>query len=63
MPSVEEDFSSPDSLDKPFITESPVDILRKGKFVKVPFMLGFNSHEAMLFLRSKCCNNLTFKQE
>ena len=53
MPSIEENFSSSESLDRPFLTENPRDILRKGTYVKLPFLLGFNSHEAMLFVRSK----------
>jgi carboxylesterase type B len=37
--------------DQPFLTDEPVKLLKEGNFNKVPLMIGFNSHEAMLFLR------------
>jgi len=38
--------------DQPFLTEHPLKILKEGRFNRVPLLLGFNAHEAMLFLRS-----------
>lgn len=37
--------------DQPFLTEDPVKLLKEGRFNKAPLLLGFNSHEAMLFIR------------
>lgn len=38
----------------PFITESPPELYRKHKFHKnIPYMTGYNTHEAMLFIRRK----------
>lgn len=37
--------------DEPLLTEEPTVILREGNFNKVPLLIGYNSHEAMLFLR------------
>lgn len=34
-----------------FITEHPMELLRKGAYNALPYITGFNSHEAMLFLR------------
>ncbi|GAB0090569.1 Carboxylic ester hydrolase [Sergentomyia squamirostris] len=46
------DEADPDeSLDELFLTESPIELLKRGDFHKVPYITGFNSHEAMLFLR------------
>lgn len=36
-----------------FLTEHPVDILSRGEYNAVPYITGFNSHEAMLFIRRK----------
>ncbi|KAM7363426.1 esterase B1 isoform 2-T2 [Cochliomyia hominivorax] len=36
----------------PFITESPPELYKKHKFHKnIPYMTGYNTHEAMLFIR------------
>ncbi|XP_058058271.1 juvenile hormone esterase [Anopheles bellator] len=52
VPSLEswtgEDASSDD---EPLITEEPLELLKSGRYNHVPLMVGFNSHEAMLFLR------------
>lgn len=60
VPSIEDPWTKDDwggSLndlrDEPFITEHPMQILKRGAYFKVPYITGFNSHEAMLFLRSK----------
>lgn len=60
MPSIEDPWtkddwsgSSNDLGDEPFLTEHPLQILKRGAYHKVPYITGFNSHEAMLFLRSK----------
>lgn len=38
----------------PFITESPQELYKKHKFHKnIPYMTGYNTHEAMLFIRRK----------
>lgn len=42
-----------EDYDLPFLTEEPTKLLKEGRFNQVPLMLGFNSHEAMLFLRRK----------
>ena len=56
VPSVEAVFPNNDINDEdyeePFITDDPLVLLKKGYFNKVPLMIGFNSHEAMLFIRS-----------
>ena len=46
--------------EEPFLTEDPLVSLKRGYFNKVPLMLGFNSHEAMLFIRS---NKLRFLKD
>lgn len=55
VPSVEKNIRSGDDYDaeydQPLLTEDPKKLLREGRFNKVPLMIGFNSHEAMLFLR------------
>uniref|UniRef100_A0A1B0GJ50 Carboxylic ester hydrolase n=1 Tax=Lutzomyia longipalpis TaxID=7200 RepID=A0A1B0GJ50_LUTLO len=57
VPSIEEnietwDDADPDvNHDEPFLTEPPIDLLKRGNFHKIPYITGFNSHEAMLFLR------------
>lgn len=43
------DFDS--EYDLPFLTEHPLTILKEGRFNKVPILMGFNSNEAMLFIR------------
>lgn len=57
VPSVEFPLEpSDDSVaeyDDALLTEDPTKILKEGKFNKVPLMIGYNSHEAMLFLRRK----------
>jgi acetylcholinesterase len=56
VPVVEEIYnnhgSDTEKYDEPFLTEHPLDTLRRGNFSKVPFMSGYTSHEAMLFIRS-----------
>lgn len=39
-----------------FLTEHPLDIMSRGDYNAVPYITGFNSHEAMLFIRRK--NNI-----
>ncbi|CAO1433136.1 unnamed protein product [Diamesa hyperborea] len=52
VPSVEAVLpNDTDDYEEPFITEDPLVLLKKGYFNKVPLMIGFNSHEAMLFIR------------
>lgn len=55
VPSVENALEPADDefkeYDQPFLTEDPTVILKEGKFHKVPLMVGFNVHEAMLFIR------------
>lgn len=36
-----------------FLTERPVDMLARGDVTPVPYITGFNTHEAMLFIRRK----------
>lgn len=59
VPSIEDpwdrdDWSGSENLlrDEPLLTEHPLQILKRGNYYKVPYITGFNSHEAMLFLRS-----------
>lgn len=73
VPSVEavlpyNNLDDPD-YEEPFITEDPMVLLKRGYFNKVPLMIGFNSHEAMLFIRSNqlklstvtvCFNQIVF---
>lgn len=51
MPSIERNLTSSSEYDMPFLTEHPTKILKEGRFNKVPVMMGFNEHEAMLFIR------------
>lgn len=55
VPSVEKRLEATNDLfrehDQPFLTEHPIELMKQGKFHKVPLMLGFDSHEAMLFVR------------
>lgn len=55
VPSVETALKPTDGeseeYDQPLLTEHPTQILKEGKFHKVPLMVGFNMHEAMLFIR------------
>lgn len=37
-----------------FLIESPLSAYQRGAFNRLPYITGFNSHEAMLFLRRKC---------
>lgn len=57
VPVIEEVYSGngidTEEHDEPFLTEHPLEILRRGNFSKVNFMAGYTSHEAMLFIRSK----------
>lgn len=61
VPSVEAALEPSDDddaeYDQPFLTELPAKILKEGRFNKVPLMLGFNSHEAMLFIRREFAFN------
>lgn len=59
VPSIEETWTSPswegNSIglqEEPFLTEHPLEILRTKNFNKVPYIIGYNTHEAMLFMRS-----------
>ncbi|XP_045484310.1 acetylcholinesterase [Pieris rapae] len=45
VPCVEEEIDG----EEPFLTEHPHDILSKGKYNKVPVMIGMNSNEGYLF--------------
>lgn len=38
-------------FDQQFLTEQPTKLLQEGRFHQVPLMVGFNQHEAMLFIR------------
>lgn len=55
VPSVETALTPTDNesqeYDQPFLTEHPTQILREGRFHKVPLLIGFNLHEAMVFVR------------
>ncbi|XP_055923213.1 juvenile hormone esterase isoform X2 [Eupeodes corollae] len=58
VPSVEGFWNSPSIdgnnvtfLEEPFFTENPDDLYHRGRFNNVPYMLGYNTHEAMLFIR------------
>ncbi|KAL7023567.1 hypothetical protein ACKWTF_012681 [Chironomus riparius] len=55
VPSIERVFQMTNDThpeyDQPFLTEHPLKILKEGRFNRVPLLLGFNAHEAMLFLR------------
>lgn len=39
-------------LEEPFLTEEPSEIYRRGNFTQVPYILGYNTHEAMILIRS-----------
>lgn len=38
---------------EPFITDHPYNLFRKGKFHKMPIIIGYNSHEGLLFMNSE----------
>ena len=38
-------------LEEPFISEDPIKIYERQEFNKVPYILGYNTHEAMVFIR------------
>ena len=59
MPSIENNLTVTSEYDLPFLTEHPVDILKEGRFNNVPVLMGFNAHEAMLFIRRKLKSSLT----
>lgn len=66
VPSVESEIKTKSASfdpehDQAFLTEDPTKLLKEGRFNKVPLMLGFNSHEAMLFLRRECRAKYSFK--
>lgn len=66
VPAIEDDFwdasGAPFEREERFITEQPRDLMKRGAFNKLPYITGYNSHEAMLFLRSKF-NWICRKQE
>lgn len=47
-----------DIRDEPIITKHPIELLRKGSFAEIPAIFGYNSHEAMLFMRSNLLQKL-----
>ncbi|KAL9693981.1 hypothetical protein quinque_013266 [Culex quinquefasciatus] len=51
VPSVENWTGEDASDEAPLISEDPLTIMKSGKYNNVPLIVGFNSHEAMLFLR------------
>ncbi|XP_055849610.1 juvenile hormone esterase isoform X2 [Episyrphus balteatus] len=57
VPSVEGFWNNPPYdgnvtfLEEPFFVEDPDVLYQKGRFNNVPYMLGYNTHEAMLFIR------------
>lgn len=65
VPSIEKTWwpknsNDSEAADEAFLTEDPLEIIRRGNYTKVPFMTGYTSHEAMLFIRSKTLiNNLS----
>lgn len=56
VPAIEDDYwdlsGAPFEREERFITEQPRDLMKRGAFNKIPYITGYNSHEAMLFLRS-----------
>lgn len=38
---------------EPFLTEVPYKSLKRGQFAKMPVMIGYNSHEGLLFMASE----------
>lgn len=68
VPSIEKTWpkntNDNEAADETFLTEDPLEIIRRGNYTKVPFMTGYTSHEAMLFIRSKTLiNNLTIESQ
>lgn len=57
VPAVEDEFWNANGAvferEERFLTEQPKVLLKRGAFNKLPYITGYNSHEAMLFLRSK----------
>lgn len=54
VPAIEEDTwdgGSTFEREEKFLTEAPMDLMKRGAFNKLPYITGYNSHEAMLFLR------------
>lgn len=44
--------SENDIVNDHFMVEDPMKTLKSGRIKRIPYMTGFNSHEAMLFMRS-----------
>lgn len=61
VPSIEENFTNRSEHDMPFLTEHPNIILKEGRFNKIPVLIGFNEHEAMLFIRRKFIHFINIK--
>ncbi|XP_053681974.1 juvenile hormone esterase [Sabethes cyaneus] len=51
VPSVENWIGDDASDEAPVIADEPMNIMQKGSYNHVPLIAGFNSHEAMLFIR------------
>ncbi|XP_058812191.1 juvenile hormone esterase [Topomyia yanbarensis] len=51
VPSIENWIGEDASNEAPVITQEPIQIMKSGVYNHVPLITGFNSHEAMLFLR------------
>ncbi|XP_055584964.1 juvenile hormone esterase [Uranotaenia lowii] len=51
VPSIENWSGEDASEEAPFLAEEPLEIMKRGNYNRVPLIVGFNSHEAMLFLR------------
>lgn len=61
VPSIENWTGEDASDEEPLISEDPITIMKRGKYNNVPLITGFNSDEAMLFIRRKYTNNLNNK--
>ncbi|XP_021713257.1 esterase B1 [Aedes aegypti] len=51
VPSIENWTGEDASDEEPLISEDPMTIMKRGKYNNVPLITGFNSDEAMLFIR------------
>ncbi|XP_075235130.1 juvenile hormone esterase-like isoform X2 [Lycorma delicatula] len=49
-----------DTVNKNFLTETPLQLLKKGSFAKVPTLIGFNNREGLMFLTLLMINNEWF---
>lgn len=51
---------APDALEPRFLTATPFDIMNRGAFNRVPFMIGYNDAESLFMIRELLLDNTVF---